>query len=162
MSSAGRSAARRSPRGGRNAVARRAPGRPAWLGPEHPDDPRGFRCERHRDLPCAVIVAAQGATTPLPALTPDALPVLPAPPPLMPLQMVCGCGGAVVPTGCAGCAIGLHGRPGGTLTGEGIGMVTLGPELPARRLQSEPFHVQVWSYQPATRDVTPATPKRTP
>ena len=69
-------------------------------------------------------MAAQGATTPLLVVVPAAPPVLPEPPPVLPLQTVCG--------SSEGDGIDVQGNPGGTLTGEGTGMVTLGPALPPR------------------------------
>ena len=39
----------------------------------------------------------------------------------------------------------LHGEHGGTLTGDGTGMVTAGAVLPPRSVQSVPSQVQVWS-----------------
>ena len=56
---------------------------------------------------------------------------------MLPLQTVCGWTG--------GDGAGVHAKLGGTLTGEGAGKVTLGPELPPRWVQMEPSHVQVWS-----------------
>ena len=103
-------------------------------------------------------MGAQGATTPVPE--PDEPPLLEPMPPPLPLQITDG-GACVVPAAGAGLAMGLHGGPGGTLTGEGIGIVTLGPELPATRLQPVPPHVHVWSYRPLARCVTAMPPKTT-
>jgi hypothetical protein len=69
-------------------------------------------------------VAAQGATTPLLVVAPEEPLLLPEPPPVEPLQTVCG--------SSDGDGTGVQGNPGGMLTGEGTGMVTLGPALPPR------------------------------
>jgi hypothetical protein len=104
-------------------------------------------------------VAAQGATTPLPALTPDALPLLPQLQATA-LQTVGGSGIGVAGGSGAGSVI-EQGSPGGMLTGGGIGTVTLGPALPPRCVQLEPSHVQVWSYSPVAWDAVPKPPKIT-
>ena len=93
------------------------------------------------------IVAAQSPTAPLstggsgaPIDVPPALPG--SAPELPPEHAIWGWG---TPGGTAGGGDPLHGNDGGTLTGDGTGMLTAGEVLPPRSVQSLPSQVQVWS-----------------
>jgi hypothetical protein len=87
-------------------------------------------------------VAAQGAATPLLPTAPLELPVLPDPLAGAPLHTVAG---ATLDPATGTFVAGSHGNPGGTLTGDGTGIATLGPDVPPRLLQFVPSQVHVWS-----------------